>query len=250
MSGILREYHHPCYIPLAVYSPNGSPRSIPQAYAGTYYMGRGTVKKRTEAARLKRQLQLATASITPTAPDSQPVTPSAGVPDVPGSLSVPKKGRGRPRKEPVAVSLPSVHAKVIPLRRSSRTTDVTAPSSTAVSSGYASDASGLGKHDGLAPVETVFQHIVDSEGAGIDEDDGDVTSGSIEIEDDVDSDDLLPVVQKPKTKPKASTRVSKKPKASRKKAADDVDDDDDGELHLSNSQQLLMHILDRDPPCL
>lgn len=147
---------------------------------------------------------------------------------------------------------PSVHATVNPLWCSSHSTDVTAPSSTAVSSGYTSDASGLGRHDGLAPVETVFQHIVNSDGAGIDEDDGDGSStGSIEIEDVVDSDDLLPVVRKVKTKPKASTCASKKPKASQKKADDD-DDDDDGESHLSNSEQLLVliHILDRDPPCL
>src|SRR6266576_4204762 len=175
MYSILCEYQR--YIPLAVYSPNGSPHSIPQAYTGTYYMGRGTVKKCTEAARLKHQL-LASASITPTALDSQPAAPSAGVPDVPGSLSVPKRGRGCSQKEPVAVR-PSVHAEVIPLRCSSCSMDVTAPSSTAVSSGYASDASGLGRHDGLAPIETMFQHIVNSDGAGIDEDDGDVTSGSI-----------------------------------------------------------------------
>ena len=215
MSGILHEYQHPsCYIPLAMYTPNGSPRSIPQAYAGTY-MGRSTVKKRMEAAKLKRQLQSAATSIIPTAFDSQPVAPSAGVPDVPDSLSVPKRGRGRPQKQdPVAVR-PSVRATVNPLRRSSRSTDVTAPSSTAVSSGYTSDASGLGRHDGLAPVETLFQHIVDSDGAGIDKDDGDGSStGSIEIEDVVDSDDLLPVVRKVKTKPKASTCASKKPKAS------------------------------------
>ncbi len=66
----------------------------------------------------------------------------------------------------------------------------------------------------------------------------------------MDSDDLLLVVQKPKTKPKASKCISKKPKASWKKAADDIDDDDNGESHLSNSEQLLMHIIDRDPPCL
>ncbi|KAF8327491.1 hypothetical protein F5887DRAFT_924781 [Amanita rubescens] len=194
----------------------GSSMSSIPAYAGTY-MRCGAVKKRTEAAKLKQQQQLAALSITPATPDFQPVAPSAGVPDAPNSLSIPKRGRGCPWKQESVAARPSVHAAVIPLRRSSHSTDITTPSS--------------------------IQHIINSDGAGIDEDDGEGTSDSVEIEDNMDSDDLLPVVRKAKTKPK-STCVSKKSKASRKKAADDIDDNDND----GNAKKVVVNLFNKHAP--
>ncbi|KAM6492823.1 hypothetical protein JOM56_010957 [Amanita muscaria] len=195
-------------------------------FSASPYMGRGALRKRAEASKLRHQLAASASVSTTTGSHSVTMTESStGFTDAPGPICAPKRGRGRPRKQGAVASGPSLCPPVVPTRRSSRSVSTSAapsPSSTAVSSGYTSDTSD--KCDDLVPVETLFQHI----GAASDRDDEESSgSDSVEIDDMVESDDP-PVAPKSKCRPKASTRaVANKRKTIQKKAKAD-DDDDDG----------------------
>ncbi|KIL67256.1 hypothetical protein M378DRAFT_9504 [Amanita muscaria Koide BX008] len=169
-------------------------------------MGTGATKKRREDAKARRQQA------------SQSVPESPETQNDLAPFSVPKRGRGRPRKNP-ADALPVPH--VIP-RRTSRSVNVTPSTSSRVSLDLSESGDKL-------PIETIISNIQSgSQCAG---DDGDSSGDSVEVDGFIDVDDgsdsdmsMLVVSKKPERKANASKK-QQKPAARKGKVTETAEDE-------------------------